>query len=186
MIEMAEERKVQVEREYIVPLRHGWLKVPKYKRANKAVKTLKEFIVQHMKIYDRDLRKVKLDVYLNNEIRFRGMQKPLGKVKVKAIKYDDGTVAVKLVELPKHIEFELARKAKREAEMIKKEAESGKEAKKEESKEEVKTEEEKKDEKEKEESSKIAMQENEKKMAKEAKHTTSGKAPEIKRKSLKK
>ena len=65
--------KITLEREYIVPLRKGWLKVPKHKRANKAVKTLKEFIARHMKLYDDDLRKIKIDMLLNNEIRFRGM-----------------------------------------------------------------------------------------------------------------
>jgi large subunit ribosomal protein L31e len=156
-----------------------------YKRANKAVKTLKEFIAQHMKIYDRDLRKVKVDIYLNNEIRFRGMHKPPAKIKVKAIKYEDGTVAVKLVQLPKHIEFELARKVRKEAEMLKKEEKKEKtEPKAEEKKEEKK--EESKDTKEKEESSKIAMQAEEKKLAKEMKHTSGAKKePEIKRKSLK-
>ena len=84
------EPKIILEREYIVPLRRGWLKVPMYKRANKAVKTLKEFMVQHMKVYDRDLRKIKVDIYLNNEIKFKGMRKPLAKVKVKAIKYKGG------------------------------------------------------------------------------------------------
>jgi large subunit ribosomal protein L31e len=184
MAEEKKESKTTLEREYIVPLRMGWLKVPKFKRANKAVKTLKEFIAQHMKIYDRDLRKVKVDVYLNNELRFRGMRKPPAKIKVKAIKYEDGTVAVKLVDFPKHIEFELARNARREAEIIKKEAETEKPEKKE-AKPEEKTEEQAKDEKEKEESSKIAEEAIEKTKAKEMKHTTGAKkAPEIKRKVL--
>ena len=97
--------KMEYEREYIVPLRQGWLKVPAYKRANKAVKTLKEFIARHMEVYDRDLRKVKVGVDLNNELRFRGMTKPPAKVRVRAKKFDDGTVNVELVELPKHLEF---------------------------------------------------------------------------------
>ena len=106
-------------------------------------------MVRHMKVYDRDLRKIKIDILLNNELRFRGMKKPLGKVKVKAIKYENGEVAVKLVNLPKHIEFELARKAKKEAEKLKTEKEKPKEEKIEEKKEEEKTESEKKEEKEK-------------------------------------
>src|SRR4030042_6136127 len=99
------EPKIILEREYLVPLRKGWLKVPKYKRANKAVKTLKEFIARHMKFYDRDLRKVKVDELVNNEIRSRGMYKPLAKIKIKAKKYDDGIVRVELVNLPIHIKF---------------------------------------------------------------------------------
>jgi len=101
--------KMEYEREYIVPLRHGWLKVPVYKRANKAVKTLKEFIAQHMKVYDRDLRKIKVEIDLNNEIRFRGMAKPPAKIKVKAKRFDDGTVSVELVDIPEHIKFKRIR-----------------------------------------------------------------------------
>ena len=105
--------KMEYEREYIVPLRKGWLKVPSYKRGNKAVKTLKEFIARHMKVYDRDLRKIKVEVDLNNEIRFRGMTKPPAKIKVKAKKFDDGNVSVELVDLPKHIEFKRKREEKK-------------------------------------------------------------------------
>ena len=99
------EPKLVLEREYTVPLRREWLKVPKHKRANKATKALKQFIVRHMKVYDRDLRKIKVDIYLNNEIRFRGMRKPPCKIKVIAKKYDDDNVRVELVKIPKYIEF---------------------------------------------------------------------------------
>ena len=197
--EKKDTRKIVLEREYVVPLRREWLKVSVYKRATKASKALKEFIAKHMKIYDRDTRKVKVDIYLNNEIRFRGMKKPLAKVKVKAIKYDDGTVVVKLVQLPKHIEFEIARNVRRQAESMKKMAEAEKsseakpqvEAKKEETAEDKKDNAEaKRDIKEKEESSKLAMQETEKAKAKEAKHTNTPKLPtkrepELQRKMLK-
>lgn len=121
MAKKESEPKLIFEREYIVPLRKGWLKVPKYKRANKAVKTLKEFMVKHMKIYDRDLRKVKIDLYLNNEIRFRGIKKPYSKIKVKAKKFDNDIVKVELVNLPKHIEFEKKREEKLKIKNIKKE-----------------------------------------------------------------
>lgn len=107
------EPKIMLEREYNVPLRAGWLKVAKYKRANKAIKTLKEFIARHMKIYDRDLRKIKIDIILNNEIRFRGSKKPPAKIKVKARKFNDGIVRVELVEIPKHVEFARLREMKK-------------------------------------------------------------------------
>jgi large subunit ribosomal protein L31e len=175
------ENKITIEREYVVPMREGWLKVPKYKRASKAVKVLKEFIAQHMKIYDRDLRKVKVDILLNNELRFRGMRKPPAKIKVKAIKYESGEVVVKLVNLPKHIEFELARNARREAEMLNRDSKK-EEAKPEEKKEITE------DMKQKEESSKVATEEMEKAEAKQAKHTsfTKQETPKIQRKALKK
>ena len=110
--------KIIVEREYVVPLRREWLKVPKYRRATKAIKALKEFMARHMKVYDKDLSKIRIDVLLNNEIRFMGMKKPLHKIKVKAIKYDNGLVDVKLVQIPKHIEFKMALEARREAERL--------------------------------------------------------------------
>jgi len=113
MAKTKQELKKTLEREYIVPLRKGWLKVPKYKRSNKAIKTLKEFLAQHMKIYDRDLRKIKIDINLNNEIKFKGMQKPLSKIKIKAIKYDNGIVRAELAELPKILQYKKEREDKK-------------------------------------------------------------------------
>jgi len=186
------EPKQVLEREYIVPLRKGWLKVPEYKRANKAIKTLKEFIVQHMKIYDRDLRKVKVNILLNNEIRFRGMRKPPARIKVKAIKYDNENVKVELVNFPKHIQFQKAREekkkeiiekkikeketAKKEAEKIKKESEK---REKTEGKSKKESEEKEKGNAVKEENIKIAEQQ-----AKQIKHTSKEKDVKIQRKAL--
>jgi large subunit ribosomal protein L31e len=130
--EKQKEPKIILEREYIVPLRIGWLKVAEFKRANRAVKELKKFLVKHMKIYDRDLRKVKIDNVLNNELRFRGMRKPPAKIRVLAKKFDDGIVKVYLVDIPEHIKYARLREAK-----IKKEVEKNVE-KIEENKEEVK------------------------------------------------
>lgn len=195
--EKSVESKKILEREYVVPLRREWLKVPTYKRANKAVKALKQFIARHMKIYDRDLRKIKIDIHLNNEIRFRGMRYPPAKIKVKATKHEDGNVIVRLVELPKHIEFEIARIARRETEQI----EKGKEAEKKETakavekaekqaKEQTKEEKPSEDKigaKEKRESSKAATEQLEKQQAKKTKHTAGiKKEPIIQRKALQK
>ena len=106
---------VELEREYIVPLKKGVLNVPHYRRAKKAVRVLKEFIVQHMKVRDRDLDKVKIDINLNNEIWFRGIKKPMNKVKVKAKKID-GIVYVELAEIPEYVGFKIAREARKKAE----------------------------------------------------------------------
>lgn len=180
MAEEKKEDKIMFEREYIVPLREEWLKVPMFRRASKAVKALKQFLVKHMKVYDRDLNKIKVDVYLNNELRFRGMKYPPAKIKVKAIKYESGIVEVKMVNPPKNVEFEIARKARKQAEALKTASEAPKENV-EEKKEETK------DTKEKEESSKEAMQAEEKMHAKEEKHTskTSVETPRVQRKVLK-
>jgi large subunit ribosomal protein L31e len=186
-MKMAEkENKIVLEREYIVPLRAGWLKAQKYKRGNRAIKELKLFLVRHMKVYDRDTRKIKVDILLNNELRFRGIKKPQNKIKIKAIKYDNGEVVVKLAELSKHMEFELAKKVKTQARLLKLQNETKapeiKQEKKEEA--EAKTE----DAKEKEASSKDAELKLEKTKAKEAKHTskTSQETPKIQRKALQK
>jgi ribosomal protein L31E len=177
------EPKIILEREYIVPLRRGWLKVPMYKRANKAVKTLKEFMVQHMKVYDRDLRKIKVDIILNNELRFRGMKKPLNKVRVMAKKFDNGIVKVELIEIPKQIKFARLREEKKLAELSKK-------AKVEEKKEEPEKKEEKREEtqdaKEKKESSKEESLMQEKHQGKEMKHIAKDKNIHIQRKALQK
>lgn len=139
MAKKQEEPKIILEREYTVPLRKEFLKVPEYKRANKAVKAIREFMVRHMKVYDKDLKKIKIDKILNNEIRFRGIKKPPVKIKVKAKKYDNGIVRVELAEIPKIIQYKLDRQ-KREKEktekakpkkIIKKEETKGKEETKE-------------------------------------------------------
>jgi len=166
------EPKVVLEREYIVPLRSEWLKVAKHKRATRAVKELKRFLARHMKIYDRDLRKIKIENDLNNELRFRGMRKPCAKIKVKAIKLDNDTVRVEMVDIPEHIKFMRIREEKMAKETKKKEdvKEEKKESKVEESKEE-KTED-KHDAKEKEEASREEGLAISKEEAREQKHVS--------------
>ncbi len=185
------EPKIMLEREYNVPLRAGWLKVAKYKRANKAIKTLKEFIARHMKIYDRDLRKIKIDIILNNEIRFRGSKKPPAKIKVKARKFNDGIVRVELVEIPKHVEFARLREMKKLEKIEKTEmkAEKSEEEIKKQEKEIEKPEEIKKediDAREKEGASREAEMNIAKQKAREKKHISKDKNVRIFRKALSK
>lgn len=166
---MADEKSEKIEREYTIPLRGEWAKVPRYKRANKAVKAIKEFLARHMKIYDRDLRKIKIDKYINEEIWFRGIKKPPARIKVKAIKEGE-IVRVELAEMPETLKFKKAREEKRE-----KIAEEGKPKKHEhEHKEEVgeKTEEKIAEEKEKKAASIESMEKLEKETAKKMKHQT--------------
>ena len=142
-----------MEREYVVPLRMKFLRTPKYRRVPKAIKALKEFIARHMKVEERDLRKVKIDKYLNEELWFRGIRKPAGKIKVKVKKYDSGIVKVELAEIPEKVKWKIERE-KREKEKVKKKVEEKKaEEKAEEKKESIEEKvEEKKEEKEKEKS----------------------------------
>ena len=108
------EAKVELEREYVIPLRRAFLNSPRFGRAKKAVKTIKIFLAKHMKVEDRDTRKVKVDIYLNNEIWFKGIKNPPKSVKVKAVKRD-GIVYVELAEVPEHVKFLMAKDKKRHA-----------------------------------------------------------------------
>ena len=114
-----EEKRSVLEREYIIPLRRNFLKTARYKRAKKAVRTIKEFIARHMKVEGRDLKKVKTDIHLNNEIWFRGIKKPAHKIKVKAVKNSDGSVEVRLAEVPEIIQYKISREIKRKAKVTK-------------------------------------------------------------------
>ena len=111
---MAEKKIEKIEREYTIPLRRQVDKVPRYKKANKAIRTIKEFLVKHMNIRDGDLKKVKIDKFLNEEIWFRGIRKPPQKIKVKAVK-ENGIVKVELFDYKDKLKFKKAREDKREA-----------------------------------------------------------------------
>ena len=108
---MAETKQI-TEREYIVPLRRSFLKVQRYNRTSKAIKELKEFIARHMKVPERDLSKIKLDVHLNNELWFKGRKNPPSKIKVKAWR-DGEVIKVELTELPTQLMFKKAKLEKR-------------------------------------------------------------------------
>jgi len=103
----------KVEREYVIPLRAEWSKVQSYKRANKAVKAIKKFLVRHMKIRDRDLRKIKIDKYLNEEVWHRGIKSPPIRIKVKA-RMDGENVIVELANPHEKLKFKKAREEKKE------------------------------------------------------------------------
>jgi large subunit ribosomal protein L31e len=181
---MAEVKTTQ--REYVIPLRRECLKVPYYERTARAIKAIKKFIVKHMKVPERDLNKVKLDVYFNNNLWFRGRKKPPTRVKVRAVKEDD-VVKVSFVEVPEYVKFLKAKHEKKH-----KKAEKPKPIEKPaEEKPAEKTEEEKKEEEEKGKSVEAQHKKEFKEMAKQQKHVAGkrpmkGKQPTEFRKALKK
>ena len=173
MAKKTETKTEKIEREYIIPLREKSRAVPRYKKTPKAIKTIKEFLVRHMKIYDKDLKKIKIDKYLNEQMWFRGIKKHPHKIKVKAIK-DGDIVRVEIVDYPDKLKFKKLREEK-----LKEKAEGGKKKKvaekdKEETKVE-KTEEQKIDEKEKIKSVEESMRNIEKQKAKQMRHEVGGK-----------
>jgi len=161
--------KVELEREYIVPLRKGVLNAPSYRRAKRAVSVLKEFLAKHMKVENRDLKKVKIDIYLNNELWFRGIKKPANKIKVKAKKIG-GIVYAELAEVPEFVKFAKARAEKRNAAAEKAKVKTPKHVK-----EEAKSEEEKIEEKEDVKAGAEVDAKIKKVAAKTQKHTAQGK-----------
>lgn len=140
-----EERKKALEREYIINLREEISKVPRYRKAEKAVTAVREFLIRHMKVYDKDKDKVKLSKWLNEYLWKRGIRNPPTKVKIKVIKYDDGIIEAELAELSKRAEIEKEKEKARKEEAEKVSAKKEEAAKAEEAKAETekKTEEEK-------------------------------------------
>ena len=96
MAKKEEAPKVILERVYNIPLRRETLKVPPFKKANKAVKTVRQFISRHMKSDN-----VIIGKYLNLKIWEHGMKNPPHHVKINASKDDKGKVFVELVDAPK-------------------------------------------------------------------------------------
>jgi large subunit ribosomal protein L31e len=95
-----------MEREYVIPLRREFQKAPRYKKASKSIRAIKEFIKKHMKT-----EKVVLGKYLNEEIWKNGPKNPPSKVSVKAIKEED-KVKVELLGAPEEIKEEVKEKKK--------------------------------------------------------------------------
>jgi large subunit ribosomal protein L31e len=101
-----EEEEIVEERIYTVPLGKAWI-LPGRKRAPRAMRMLRSFIVKHMKL---DVHKETEDeeeeepgkLTISNEVNLRvwnrGIEKPPRKVRVRAAKDKDGNVTVYLAE----------------------------------------------------------------------------------------
>ena len=111
MADKKETSKIVLERTYVVPLRMQTLKVPFYRKAKKAILTLKQFIIKHMKSED-----VSIGKYLNMKIWENGMQNPPSKVKITVTKDDKGKVVAELFGAPKEEPKTEKKKAAKEEE----------------------------------------------------------------------
>jgi len=154
------EIKTVLERTYNIPLRREWIKVSRYKRAKKAAKAVREFLMKHMKSEN-----VKIGKHLNLKLWEHGIKNPPHHIKVNVVKYDDGLVKTELFGFKIEAEKkEIKEKAKKAEEEVKKELGLGEKAEgAEEKKEEAKEEKEKKPEE------KAESEKEEKKEAKEEK-----------------
>ncbi len=84
--------EVQREQIYIIPLRDV-KRVPCYKRANAAISDIRAYLAHHLKSKD-----VKIDKSINEAIWARGSQKPPRRIRVRAMKFEDGQIQVELAE----------------------------------------------------------------------------------------
>ena len=134
MAKKDEVNKIILERIYNIPLRRETLKVPPFKKANKAVKAAREFISKHMKSDN-----VVVGKYLNLKIWEHGAKNPPHHVKVNAVKDIKGKVFVELVDAPKEApkveeKKKILKKETKVEEKLEKEVEEIKEEKVEEAK----------------------------------------------------
>lgn len=87
---MAEE----IERIYVIPLKKTGYKSSK--AAPTAVKRVKSYLTKHMKVEEKNIW---IDDSLNNALWSRGKYNMPSKIRVKAVKFDDGVVEAYLPEL---------------------------------------------------------------------------------------
>ena len=85
-----------LERTYNVPLRKEYQKVPNWKRTEKAVVAMKQFLVRHMKSED-----VRIGKDVNEKIWQHGIRNPPHHVKITARKDEKGVVYAELFGVEK-------------------------------------------------------------------------------------
>ncbi|KYH39071.1 MAG: ribosomal protein L31E [Candidatus Bathyarchaeota archaeon B23] len=78
------------ERIYMVPLKKAWA-APRWRRAERAVRVLREFVERHMKPTS-----IVIDPEVNEAIWRRGIQKPPRRIRVRVD--EEGAVRVTLAE----------------------------------------------------------------------------------------
>ena len=107
---MAEE----IEKIYVIPLKKKGFKSSV--AAPIAVKRVKQFLTKHMKV---EVENIWMDDSLNNALWTHGKYRMPSKIRVKAVKFDDGVVEVYLPELEfKKSRRELLKEAKEKKEPI--------------------------------------------------------------------
>lgn len=85
----------KLERTYTIPLRREYLKVPRYRRTEKASRALRAFLTKHLKS-----EAVKIGQHLNEFLWMHGMKNPPPRVKVNVVRVEDGTVYAELFGKP--------------------------------------------------------------------------------------
>ena len=79
---------------YTIPLRIV-KRVPAWKRANRAVTEVKDYLTRHLKV---ESVQIKLDRSINEHIWEKGCEKPPLSIRVRAVKFADGEVQAELAQ----------------------------------------------------------------------------------------
>lgn len=91
----------ELERVFTIPLKVT-KQVPRTKRAPRAIKEIKDYVRQHMTDKSSDKEEQQKDVWIDyrlNELLWKkGIENPPSKVRVKAIRFEDGLIEVSLPE----------------------------------------------------------------------------------------
>jgi len=90
------------ERFYTIPLSKAWI-VPRKKRAPKAARIVRSFVLKHMKVRteaegEEEPERLVIDNEVNEKLWSRGIEKPPRKIKVRVVKDNEGVITVLLAE----------------------------------------------------------------------------------------
>jgi len=96
------EEDIVEERFYTIPLGKVWI-APRKKRAPKAARIVKEFVLKHMKVRteaegEEEPERLVIDNEVNEKLWSRGIEKPPRKIRVRVVKDTEGVVTVLLAE----------------------------------------------------------------------------------------
>jgi len=97
-----EDEDIVEERFYTIPLRKVWIS-PRKKRAPKAGRVVKSFVIKHMKVRteaneEKEAEKLVIDNEVNEKLWERGIEKPPRKIRVRVVRDKEGVVTVLLAE----------------------------------------------------------------------------------------
>ncbi|MDI6888393.1 MAG: 50S ribosomal protein L31e [Methanocellales archaeon] len=79
---------------YTISLR-GAKKVPRWRRSKRAVDEIRTYLAKHMKAKPEQIH---LDASINEKIWEKGGQGPPPRIRIKAMKFEDGVVEAELVK----------------------------------------------------------------------------------------
>jgi len=99
------EEEIVEERVYTIPLGKSWI-MPPNKRAPRAMRMIRSFVVKHMKLEVRkgegeeeeEPKRLVISNDVNERVWMRGIEKPPRKIRIRAAKDKEGNVTVYLAE----------------------------------------------------------------------------------------